>query len=585
MSNDYPSESKNKNFLSRGQDDLVRSKYIHRDNLPRLDDSRDPGVLRLLGLVVVIIIATGVLFFPLLIPYETGGINSQLREQVPLAPKGFAAVSDVYDLQPELSLAASEGPWILTVKLSDTTSDNRNLNLYSYQSNNWVRIGPASLTEDGEFVETKIRQIPENVTVLRRTLVKRSLNLIVDNNQMPDSELLQDTSIVAFNEASIVEGDDNNLAIQLNPNSTISAIDQDFSTSAYIGITASIDISGEFRSLLSDEDLVAQHIDQISALTEKIGADGVYLSYLHIDEDNEVQFTDFVKKLSENLAKNNRGLVVGVPLPTTADTGAYNWMELMESTDSLWIQVPQDPAIFYEQLESLLEAQQAKGIDLQSISLIIDRASYHKQQAEIERIDRYQALSLATTLKVNVGELVVLGNPVNISALNIDPEAGASGLRWDKTAQALAFSFIERRGPQTVWIENQYSLAYKLDFTRRFDIGGISINDAVENVAHPDISDLITNFLQNRSIPLKLPYGPYLEPCWLVPQGSIGEITSICWSAGDPTPRSVSWFPPAQYGLYEIDLVVSDGEIFVSKKFGVKVVDELPDLSVFKIWL
>ena len=90
---------------------------------------------------------------------------------------------------------------------------------------------------------------------------------------MPDLELLQDTSIVAFNEASIVEGDDNNLAIQLNPNSTISAIDQDFSASAYIGITASIDISGEFRSLLSDEDLVAQHIDQISALTEKIGAD------------------------------------------------------------------------------------------------------------------------------------------------------------------------------------------------------------------------------------------------------------------------------------------------------------------------
>ena len=67
----------------------MRSKYIHRDNLPRLDDSRDPGVLRLLGLVVVIIIAAGVLFFPLLIPYETGGINSQLREQVPLAPKGL----------------------------------------------------------------------------------------------------------------------------------------------------------------------------------------------------------------------------------------------------------------------------------------------------------------------------------------------------------------------------------------------------------------------------------------------------------------------------------------------------------------
>ena len=84
--------------------------------------------------------------------------------------------------------------------------------------------------------------------------------------------------------------------------------------------------------------------------------------------------------------------------------------------------MPQNPAVFYEQLESLFESEQAKGIDLQSISLIIDRSSYHKEQTEIKRIDRYQALGLATTLKVNVGELVVLGNPVNISALNIDPE-------------------------------------------------------------------------------------------------------------------------------------------------------------------
>ena len=351
MSNDYPSESEKKNLPSNRQDDLLRSKYIHRNNLPRLDDSRDPGVLRLLGLAVAIVIAVGIFFFPLLIPFETGGINSESRQQVPLAPKGFAAVSDIYDLQPELSLSASEGPWILTVKLSDATSDNRNLNLYSYQSNNWVRIGPASLTEDGKFVETKIRQIPENVTVLRRTLVKRSFNLIVDRNQMPDTQLLQDASIVVFNEASVVEGQNNKLIIQLNPNNTISSIDQDFSTSAYIGITAAIDISGEFRSLLSDDDLVTQHIDQILDLTEKLSADGVYLSYLHIDDDNETQFTNFVKKLAKNLAENNRGLVVGVPLPTTADTGAYNWMELIESIDSLWIQVPQNPAVFYEQLE------------------------------------------------------------------------------------------------------------------------------------------------------------------------------------------------------------------------------------------
>ena len=246
---------------------------------------------------------------------------------------------------------------------------------------------------------------------------------------------------------------------------------------------------------------------------------------------------------------------------------------MVDVAAAVWLSPPDDPSVYYEQLEGVLEAQQAAGLEFGSISLVLNRMSHLRDSDGVSLLDRYQALGRAAELEAGADAGVIVGDLVSLTATNAAVELGGSGLRWEQNAQAVSFSFVERSGPRTVWIENNFSLGFRLDLVRRFELGGIVVASAQTSPALPDVWDAVSGFLDTGSAQLQLPYGPYLNPCWQATDGVIEGEAGNCWAVGSAAVGVATWRAPGGPGVYEVGLVVSDGEIFVGRRLALRVTE------------
>ena len=106
-----------------------------------------------------------------------------------------------------------------------------------------------------------------------------------------------------------------------------------------------------------------------------------------------------------------------------------------------------------------------------------------------------------------------------------------------------------------------------MDFISFWDLRGLAI-EAVDSSEF--VEPMMTRILawqEERVESPEKPFGPYLEPCWIV---SGGTLSSVCWTA-DSANNAVIWTTPDQPGVYAIKLVVSDGETFVANERWLRV--------------
>ena len=549
---------------------------------PPFADYDDSGVMRVLGVVVLLAIVIAALVLPPISLLDrggedSGGISAHPRDELPTLPDGVTSISRLYDLEVSDRLDESEGLLTLTVRLSDVTTDQRNLALYTYGSSGWLRVESAILTQDGLFAEAQVADIPANIAVLRRTAFERTLGLIIPVGEVPDPDALDDATVLVITGTTLGVGDDGAAALTTDPDVLAYTAAEQRSVPVYLGITASPDATEPLNQLLGTEPALIAHINELAAAAEEVDASGIYLAYLNVDRTREAAFTRLVTQLAARLSEDGRGLIVGVPAPTTADTGAYDWPALVDLAAAVWVSAPADPSVYYEQLEGVLEAQQAAGLDFGSVSLVLDRMSHLRDSSGVSLVDRYEALGRAAQLEAGVEGGIVVGDLVSLAATQL----GGSGLHWDQKAQAVSFSFVERGGPRTVWVENNFSLAFRLDLIRRFELGGVTVASAQTSDALPDIWDAVADFLDSGSVLLQFPYGPYLNPCWQATDGIIEGEAGNCWAAGGSLVGVATWRAPGGPGVYEVGLVVSDGEIFVGRHLALRVTEagELPDAS------
>jgi len=542
----------------------------------------DSGVMRVLGVLLLLAVVIAALVLPPISLLdrggkESGGISAHPRNELPALPDGVTAISQLYDLEVSDRLDESEGPLTLTVRLSDLTSDQRNLAFYTYASSGWLRVERAILTQDGLFAEAQVADIPANIAVLRRTAFDRTLGLIIPIGDVPDPDALDGATVLVITATTLGVGDDGAAALTTDPDVLAYTAAEQRSVPVYLGITASPDATEPLNQLLGIEPALIAHINELAATAEEVDASGIYLAYLNVDRTREAAFTRLVTQLAARLSEDGRSLIVGVPAPTTADTGAYDWPALVDVAAAVWVSAPADPSVYYEQLEGVLEAQQAAGLEFGSVSLVLDRMSHLRDSRGVSLVDRYEALGRAAQLEAGVEGGIVVGDLVSLAAT----ELRGSGLHWDQKAQAVSFSFVERGGPRTVWVENNFSLAFRLDLIRRFELGGVAVASAQTSDALPDVWDAVGDFLDSGSVLLQFPYAPYLNPCWQATEGIIEGEAGNCWAAGGSLVGVATWRAPGDPGVYEVGLVVSDGEIFVGRHLALRVTEagELPDAS------
>ncbi len=525
----------------------------------------DTVLLRVLGVIVALGLVIAVLVLPPISILDRGeeatpgGIETEARDELPALPEGLVALSALYDLRVPADIA---GPVTLTVRLNEGAPSADNLAFYSFDGTEWRRLGAARAINEGASAEGVVDAIPSTIAVLQRTAFAQSLGLIVDAGQVPEP-VASEGAIVSVLAARPVQAGPGESSIQFD----VGGLDDARASglSPYLGVSAAPGVESEaVNRLLADPALTTDHANAIVTIAQAEGVGGVHLDYPAIDPARRGAFTTFVQELSERLRGAGLSLVVSVPTPAATDTGAYDWVALSAAAEQLWLRGPADRSVYYERVQTGLEGRRAEGVDLRKVMLVIDRRSATLTPEGVQPVSLHDALALASTLRPRLDAGIAPGDAVTIEGVNIDVDANNTGLQWSDQARAVTFTYLDRGGARTVWLENRFSVAFRLDLARRFGLGGVVVEAAEQDSALPDIWNTVATFVEEGTVRLELPYGPYLTPRWDSSGGAI---------EGDTSRGVATWRAPDQPGVFDVTLVVSDGVVFVGQQLSLRVTE------------
>jgi len=530
------------------------------DKLLQPDAPRDRTPIVIVGVIVVLAVVLLILVLPPVsilngdggAPTGPGALTSRPRTKTPEPPAGWEVLSRLYELQ----AGDSEGGALLTVNLDTRPADDRNLALFTYEDNQWKRLASATLINDGAAAQGEVSTLPPNVAVLRRS----TLAVQVAGSLPPETDIDPEAARVlsVLHPVDFVPAADGILlgtgrtrpqdsALRVLP--TVSALGPPEAEAA--------------DTVLASPELRQTHIGDILRVVQEGGYDGIDIDYRAVSPARGADFTQFVVDLADGLHRDGHSLTLTLPLPVreTAgwDTGAYDWQALGQVVDAIELAPEPDQSLYYGRMEAALEFL-TQQVDRSKLMLVVGPFSHEKGGEGIKALLLSQAMGLASTLVARTEGDIRPQEQVTIVGPNIYQDEGASGLFWDDEALAVTFSYPGEGGARTVWIENGFSVAFKLDLARRFQLGGIAVEDVSLSAAGPNIWGPIQELSESGKVTLVKPNGSLLKPYWEASEGVLdgGAKGAVVWTAPAP-------------GTYEVTLVVSDGVVRVGQRLSLEV--------------
>jgi hypothetical protein len=463
-------------------------------------------------------------------------------------PEGYEVLSRVVSpSRPQ----GTQGPYSLTLNLLQPVTDGRNIGFYTQRGGRWERVASATLVNNGAAARGDVAEIPSNLVVLRRVTSAVQVHGWLAPGEQVDSEAM--ALLTMFNPVDYTPGADG--SVSGTPTAAPPGINAEVLPTVRTSTPATVEA---VNTILSSPQLREAHVAALVQLSLSPGNAGVDLDYRQVAPVRKPDFTAFVTDLAARLHQSNRVLSLTLPMPTrsgpaTWDTGAYDWENLAKQAD--WIKlVPEaDPSLYYDSTQAALEFLRPR-LDLKRVLLVIGRASKEKATDGLRTLTLIEALTLASAVEVR--NTVAPNAQVNIVGKNIFQDDGATGIRWDDKAFAVAFTYPGRGGARTVWFENAISIAFRIDLARRYGLGGVAIDGVGRNPDAAAIWEPVRAYAETGSVTLAQPNGVLLRPEWKA-------------QAGDLTPGqrgNVIWRAPSQAGLYDVSLTVSDGVVRASQK-------------------
>lgn len=491
-----------------------------------------------------------------------GGIRAVPQDSLPDVPEGLTPVSQFFRIvAPDDALVES-----VTIDLNQQTDDGANLGFYTYGGGNWSRLRGAELVNDGRAVRAAIGQLPENLAVMRNV----NFGFVVAGWLPAGGEV----------EPAAVETLTTLNPIDYHPaaDGSVTGIPTDITNAGSFAIAPTIsaetpDQIDALNTIIRSGQLSATHVDAIVALIEQGGYSGIDLDYRQLDPALGAQFSEFVVALANRLHENEWTLSLTLPLPirdaNSWDTGPFNWAQLGEAADRVKIPAISDQSIYAARMDSILQFATGE-VPSNKLLLVISPYSYisSASENEIVAVHAAEALSLATPFTVEDPSQLVSGGVATLVAENVDHSEGASGIRWDEEANVVSFAYGQDENLTTVWIENQYSVAFKLQLVRKHRLGGVAVLDVSASPLKANIWPAIASVVDGQ-ISLLKPNGQLLIPAWEIidPNGSPVPSGSLDGGATG----AVEWRIPGTAGPYDVTLVVSDGDMRVGQRLRVNV--------------
>lgn len=527
----------------------------------RLFDRTDGAPLLLVGIgAALLVVVLWILFLP---PFSVlrGSSNCQsagdgykvcAASKIPPPPGGLAPATRYYN---DISLKTSGGGDTVSISLPliDPRGSNPGLGFYTYQAGKWAQVASASMSPDGVSAEGQIQGLPSNLIVF-----KRQSGALEVMGALPAGKAILNsqaaTLLTTLNPAGFTLGTDGSISGEsppLAPGAQYRVIPAVQATS---GAAAAA-----FNQILASPDRQSAHITQLTQLASRTGDSGVELDYTALTgADQRQSFSNFVATLSQQLHKGQHALGLELPAPKLTangwNTGAYDWAALAKSADYIKLLPDPDQSIYRKQMPDLLKYLTGQlGVDPHKIILVTSAYSAEKSDQGVSPRTRLEALSIASSIAVQNPGQAVAGSTIMLAAANLSHDTGGSGLTWDGATATVSYDYRVGNATHVVWIENQYSEGFKLQYIQINRLGGVAVDDASNDPALGDPWPAIAQYAANGSPPLLQPNPALLMPVWQVdgkPLDSGGRTVA-------------SWPSPSQPGSHTVSLIVSDGVIRV----------------------
>ncbi len=511
-----------------------------------------------LGLVLLILVLPPVSIFSDDDSGETGPVSGQIVGNMPPPPAGFEAVSPLIELESVEPVGPNVHPR-LTVNLSVPVSDNELVVLYTYDGDSWRRLGEATSLADGKAVQAEVTVLPANVAAFRPVEQTRTILGSLPAGSSLDPNAL--VGLTTLNAQGLRPGADGSVIGTVPPN------DLGIPVAPTILAASSADAQ-TVNSILASPELRATHVQALLDLATNGSYAGIDLDYRTINAGNEDAFTSFVESLASGLRRDGRTLTVTLPLPIR-DGGGWNtqnvdWEAIASLVNAIKLPSVVEQDRYFIEMEGVLDFLTSR-VASSKLLLTIDPYSHERGVDGLQSHTLIEALSLASTPVTRPSGSIATGETLVALGLNVSGETGASGLVWDNTARAVTFSYTGPGGARIVWISNIFSEAFKLDLARRFQLGGVTVQDVSQASEDAGIWPVLLQYAQTGSVTLVKPNGPLLTPRWEVSGGALE-------STAGPV---VTWRAPDEPGTYVITLIVSDGVTHVGQELSVPVQSRL----------
>lgn len=482
------------------------------------------------------------------------------------APEGYELVSKIYEHNKKKGAAPAGLNALVQLPLTKATTDQRNLAFYRYveTTRTWDPLAPAILDAQGKMVSATLQETPDLIAVMRRLLPAGHVAAYLGHN----GQLHRDAAgkITILHTFDFTPTPDGTIAGEL------STVTNDGSFAFYPAISVKATDKGAIPALvtiLGSAQSRSNHVQQIVNLVNDKKLAGINIAYMDLPSDQRTSFALFVTELGQMLHSQNKLLTLTLPSPIVVqgrvDEGAYDWAELGKAADVVAIAPLRDQSTYRTDMPQILQ-RLTSLVEPSKLLLTVTPYATVKAVDGIETMRLADAMAIATKMRIGSGgdQKITTGSVVEIVGTNIDREENLSGITWQTESATVAFTY-KSGTPRTVWIENFFSVGFKLEFIPRYKLGGVAVEDASDDIYLGNIWAALLPFISSGQPILMQPNPADLLPRWSVSKGTIegGE------RAGQK--GRIKWSTPAEPGSYTIKLTLTDGSYYFENEVAVTV--------------
>ena len=473
-------------------------------------------------------------------------------------PEGFELVSRIFAYNAEKGEVDGQTDLAIAVELTETAETGSSLSFYRYieETQNWEPITPAVLEPAGRVVSGTFSGTPSIMAVMRRNSPGGTTVAYLPHNATLHPQ--------AKGQVALVHPIDFKPAADGSVTGELSNIQSDGSFEVFPVISANASVRGDVaivENLLATGESRANHIEQIVAKLAETNVKGVDIAYLDLPVTARTSFTQFIGELYQRLHAQNKQLTLLLPSPIKAqnriDEGAYDWAALGQTADLIKIAPYRDQATYRLTMPEVLEYLTAK-VTPSKLVLTVSPYATETGGESISVMSIAQAMSIASRVTVRAeADEITTSTVVEVAGTNIDKDEALTGIRWSPETATVAFSYKQPQGAgsRTIYLENFYSIGFKLELISAHKLGGVAIEDASNNDFLGNIWTALVPYITSGQPILMQPNPQDLAPKWKATD-SAGESQG---TIEDTTRGSVRWSTPAVAGTYNIALTLSDG--------------------------